>query len=121
MQDKSMRFKSGHELDNYVNKLLLFMKIATKKADKDMRSVQSNDEIALNALIQKMLQELKIDDLRVVMRKLAELSNYAQEDMLNNRRTTIYIEECIETKLACQKLIDMCKTTLIDVQNERTK
>lgn len=120
MQDKSVKFKNEYELDNYVNKLLLFMKIINKKADKDVRSVQTDDG-ALNASIQKMLQELKIDDIRVIMRELVKLSKYAQEDMLNNRRTTIYITECVETKLACQRLIDMCKTALIEGRNERSK
>ena len=106
MQEQ-VKFHNENEIDKYVNKLLLFAKIYTIKCDADVEKLSHENKTNVVTMICEMSYSLSIDDLK-------ELLNFAQQDISNGRRSSAYINECYDTKLACLKVLTICHNVLVD-------
>lgn len=107
-------FQNENEIDKYVNKMMLFAKICVTKYDADVEKISHDSRANIAKMICEMAHSLSTDDLKKVIVKVEELLNFAQQDISNGRRSSAYINECYDTKVACFRVLTICHNVLVD-------
>lgn len=121
MQGK-MVFHNESEMDKYVNKMMLFTKVYITRRDSDTKKMSHGGASHPVQMICEMACRLSSDDLKKVIAKVKELLDFAQQDIHNGRRSSAYIDECYDTRVACMRLLGVCHNVLLNMdESENVK